>query len=194
MTEADIETVCQVLSDMSEEEIRSLQGAAIWWLPDIASLSKAEAISSIRNAMLSHDTADAITLSVAWIYCCLAARNHVKWWRAYFLNEGARSAKFTLHERLVSAMAHPGTHTKYEKVERPEAVYVCILSTYVDSTSPDHDFICMCIPRELPYVFIHCSRNKDRFKQILASVLRHPSLWFLNFIHLRQAFDYARVN
>ncbi|KAH6936800.1 hypothetical protein HPB50_022976 [Hyalomma asiaticum] len=193
MTEADIEKVCQVLSSMSEEEIRSLHEADIWWLPDIASVSKDDAITSIRNAMISLDSIDAKTLSVAWIYCCLAERNHVKRWRAHFLDERARSGRFTLHERLVAAMAHPGTHTKYEKIERPEADYVCILSACMDSHSQDHDFICLCIPRELPYVFVHYSGNKDRLRRMIGSVLQDFNHWYKKFLHLRHAFDYASL-
>ncbi|KAH7968879.1 hypothetical protein HPB52_012109 [Rhipicephalus sanguineus] len=193
MTEADLDGVCKTLSEMSVEEVRSLKEANIWWLPDIASLSKPEAISSIRNAMLSLDSTASRASSVAWLYCYLAEKNHMNSWRAYFLNESELSGKFTLHQRLMSALAYPGVSTTYENVEREDAVYVGILSTYADTSSPDHDVICLCIPRTLPYVFVHCSRNRNRIRVILGGVLRRPSLWFRDFRHLREAFDYARA-
>ncbi|KAL1478841.1 hypothetical protein MTO96_052338 [Rhipicephalus appendiculatus] len=192
MTEADLDGVSKTLYEMPLEELRALTEANIWWLPDIASLTKPEAISSIRNAMRSLDSTASRVSSVALLYCYLAEKNHIHSWRAYYLNETELSGRFTLHERLASALAYPGVSSAFEKVEREDAVYVGILSTYADTSSPDHDVICLCIPRTLPYVFIHCSRDRNGIKVILGNVLRRPSLWFTDFRHLRDAFDYAR--
>ncbi|KAH8025149.1 hypothetical protein MRX96_001433 [Rhipicephalus microplus] len=191
MTEADVNAVCNALGEMSMEDVCSLKESNIRWMPDISSLTKPEAIRSIRNAVRSLDCTASRASSIARLYCYLAEKNCLRLWRAYLLNERDLSGRFTLHQRLMAALANPGVSLAYEKVERDDAVYVVILSTYADTSAPDNDVICMCIPRTLPYVFVHCSRNGDGIKLVLGNVLVRSSLWFTDFQHLQEAFDYA---
>lgn len=198
MTEKDIEMVCEVLHGMSEAEVRSLGDDGIWWLPHIASVPRLVAIGSIRSALREFETMDNRVFCIAWLFLCLTERQHIHVWRSYRIDycAAALSGRLSLHERLASALAHPGSHTKYAKVERAGAVYACIMATRAELQSLDHDVICLCIPHSLPYIFVHSTSDEDHLNAVLERVFqkRAAEIFVGCFDDLGLAFDEAHMN
>ncbi|KAL1415167.1 hypothetical protein MTO96_029684 [Rhipicephalus appendiculatus] len=174
MTEKDIEMVCEVLHGMSEEDVRSLGNAGIWWLPHIPLVPRLVAIGSIRSALREFETMDNRVFCIAWLFLWLTERRHIRVWRSHCIEycTAALSDRLALHERLASTLAYPGSHTKYVMVERADAVYACIMATQAELESLDHNVICLCIPHLLPYVFVHSTTDEDHLNAVLERVLQ----------------------
>ncbi|KAL1481773.1 hypothetical protein MTO96_034170 [Rhipicephalus appendiculatus] len=162
MTEKDTGMVCNVLDRMSEEEVQSLTEANVGWLPDMKSVTKIEAIASIRHALTSFSSAQRRLSAIARLYCYLAENGVLKrWWSYCFSLPSATSPdRFTIPDMLASLLKKESEGTLYEEVEREDALYACIMTSVSPPSYVDHNMLCLCIPRTLPYVFVHVLANK----------------------------------
>ncbi|KAL1481771.1 hypothetical protein MTO96_034168 [Rhipicephalus appendiculatus] len=174
MTEKDTDMVCNVLDTMSEEEVQSFNESNIWWLPDMNSVTKIEAIASIRHALISVSSAQGRLSAIARLYCYLAENGVLKrWWSYCFSLPSATSPdRFTIPDMLASLLKMEREGTLYEEVEREHAVYACIMTSVSPPSFVDHNMLCLCIPRTLPYVFVHVLANKRDYCSFF-----HKAFW-----------------
>ncbi|KAL1481772.1 hypothetical protein MTO96_034169 [Rhipicephalus appendiculatus] len=176
MTQRDIGKVCTLLDRMAAEAVRALTQVGTSWLPNVKSASKREAIEYIRNALEAIGNTDQRLMAIAWLYCCLTEREALHTWWSYrlSLNYTEGPYQFCLHERLSSLVANAGERTLYEKIERQHAVYACMITAYATPSLVEHNVLCMCFPRTLPYVFVHFAGNKQRFTFFIRQVFVEP--------------------
>ncbi|KAL1481770.1 hypothetical protein MTO96_034167 [Rhipicephalus appendiculatus] len=176
MTERDIGVVCSVLDRMTEGAVQSLTEANIWWLPHIKSVPKQEANGYIRNALTSFSDAHQRLLAIAWLYCCLAEREALERWRTYCFSSGSAALvdRFSLPDRLASLLKKQSDCTLYEKVEREDTVYACIMTAQAPPAYCEHNVLCFCIPRTIPYVFLHVLDSKASYGTFLQKAFEHP--------------------
>ncbi|KAL3244124.1 hypothetical protein MRX96_047281 [Rhipicephalus microplus] len=176
MSEKDIGVVCSMLNRLPEAGVQSLTKADIWWLPNIESVPKRRAIVSICDAIRSFDSARRRLSAIAWLYCCLAEKRVLKWWYAYCFDSSSSTVldRFTLPDRLVSVLKVHDDCTVCEKVERDDAVYACIMTVLAPSVHADHNALCFCILRTLPYVFVHVLANRSKFQFFFERAVGRP--------------------
>ncbi|XP_049512486.1 uncharacterized protein LOC125940407 isoform X3 [Dermacentor silvarum] len=178
MTQRDLDVLCGALIRLSMEELQSLEETAIWWLPDLKGLTQPQAIRSIRHALEAFDAYETRIFLVAWLYCVLAKQQVLQSWFSYRLATAATPAapltsRFILHERLETTLQYPGGHTKSAATESGGVIYACVMATRPAETQVEHDVICMCVQRSLPYLFVHAvTRCELRVTAALYCVLR----------------------
>ncbi|XP_049511307.1 uncharacterized protein LOC125939858 [Dermacentor silvarum] len=178
MTQRDLDVLCGVLIQMSMEELMSLKDEDIWWLPDLMGVTQPQAIRSIRRALEGFDAYETRIYLVTWFYCYLTERQILRSWCSYRLATAttpaaALTGRFILHERLETALQYPGCHTKRAATESEGVVYACVMATRPGGTLLEHDVICMCVQRSLPYLFVHAvTRCELRVSAALHFVLR----------------------
>ncbi|KAL3244122.1 hypothetical protein MRX96_047280 [Rhipicephalus microplus] len=165
MTEKDIDLICSSLDRMTEREVQSLSETQFWWLPDIESVPKVEATRCVRNALRGFEGVHRRLLAMAWLYCCLAERQELGSWYTYCFSRGPSAAvdRFSLPDKLARFLKERGDSTVCDKTQRENAVYACIMTAKVPPNSADHNVLCLCIPRALPYVFVHVIDKKTSF-------------------------------
>ncbi|KAH7938866.1 hypothetical protein HPB52_001488 [Rhipicephalus sanguineus] len=182
---------------MTVEGVLPLTETTTWWLPNATSASKGEAIRYIRNALEAIGSMDQRVMAIAWLYCWLAEREALDPWWTYCLSRSSTTGpyRFCLHERLSSLLEVTGERTSYEKIEREDAVYVCIMTTFAPPASVDHNVLCLCIPRTLPYLFVHVAGNKQRLNAFIRQAFEQPMWKIQSGPHrdLGYAFEKARM-
>ncbi|XP_049511689.1 uncharacterized protein LOC125940063 [Dermacentor silvarum] len=198
MSKTDVAVLYHLLLGMSEQEVRSLNGGNLWWLPDLSTLTVLQAINAIGSALQAFRTLDRRTYCIAWIYCRLAELQLIRCWHSYSLSPCAAvlTGDFRLEESLASALDYPGGHTTHAKIDGDEGVYACIMTTKPTRATSEHDVICLCMPRSLPHLFASVPPfTESRFDAALEAVLRvRPAEIYDGYcIEMRNVFANARL-
>ncbi|XP_049512481.1 uncharacterized protein LOC125940406 isoform X2 [Dermacentor silvarum] len=178
MTQRDLDVLCGALIRLSMEELLSLEETDIWWLPDLKGLTQPQAspldptcpgsFRRVRDPYLPRclailrpreTTSTTIVVFVSSRHSATPA--------------APLTGRFILHERLETTLQYPGGHTKSAATESGGVIYACVMATRPADTQVEHDVICMCVQRSLPYLFVHAvTRCELRVSAALYCVLR----------------------
>ncbi|KAH6924703.1 hypothetical protein HPB50_022192 [Hyalomma asiaticum] len=168
MSESDLDALCAVLAEMSLEVVQSLNYTDLWWLPPMASMTREQAVDSIRATLEDIAIFSDRVFCIAWIYCWLSERGVITTWRPYRLGEtGAvwTTDNFILHWRLALALDYPGGHIRYTKVESAGSIYACIMATDPGPRTAGHDVFCLLLHRWQPRERRLFGGNRCRIRQ-----------------------------
>lgn len=177
MTEKDVGVVCTVLDlRMSEGAVQSLTTANLWWLPDIQYEAKQRAIGCIRKALIGFDGVHHRLLAIASLYCCLVEKEVLECWHLYSFCSVPSTVidRFSLPDKMAHFLKQLNNSTVCEKIEREDTVYACIMTAQAPPPVADHNVICLCIPRTLPFVFVHVLAKNVTFRNCLQRAFGRP--------------------